>query len=54
MPLISGAAAVLALQLVTPAVVQAPNLVQVREGPCSYGYDVDVYRRCYPRSTDTI
>jgi hypothetical protein len=51
MPLSSAAAAtVIALQFVTPAVVQdeTPNLVQVREGPCSYGYDIDVYGRCYP------
>lgn len=44
------AAAVLALQLATPAVAQneTPNLVQVREGPCSYGYDIDIHGRCYP------
>ena len=48
--MIIGVAAALALQLATPAVVQneTPNLVQVREGPCSYGYDVDIYGRCYP------
>ncbi|WP_126257560.1 hypothetical protein [Bradyrhizobium sp. LVM 105] len=51
MPLSSAAAAaVLALQLATPAVNQTetPNLVQVREGPCSYGFDTDIYGRCYP------
>ncbi|MCA1414477.1 hypothetical protein I6F30_25475 [Bradyrhizobium sp. NBAIM20] len=51
MPLASAAAAaVLALQLATPAAIEGetPNLVQVREGPCSHGYDIDVYGRCYP------
>jgi hypothetical protein len=51
MPLITGAAAaVLALQLGMPAVYhnETPNLVQVREGPCSHGYDIDIHGRCYP------
>ncbi|WP_369723573.1 hypothetical protein AB8Z38_06290 [Bradyrhizobium sp. LLZ17] len=48
---LGAAAAALALQLgMTAPTVQneTPNLVQVREGPCSYGYDIDVYGRCYP------
>ena len=49
--MITGAVAtVLALQLGVPAVAQneTPNVVQVREGPCSYGYDIDIHGRCYP------
>jgi hypothetical protein len=49
MAFISAAAAVLALQLGTPAVQNnMPEVVQVRGGPCGNGYDVDVYGRCYP------
>jgi hypothetical protein len=56
MPLTSGAAAaVLALQLATPAVQsEAPTVqneapvVQIRGGWCSHGYDIDIYGRCYP------
>ena len=49
MPLISGAAAVLALQLGMPAVQnEMPEVVQVRGGWCSHGYDIDIYGRCYP------
>jgi hypothetical protein len=49
MPLISGAAAVLALQLGMPAVQnEMPEVVQVRGGWCSHGYDIDIHGRCYP------
>ncbi|WP_157088790.1 hypothetical protein [Bradyrhizobium jicamae] len=51
MPLISGAAAVLALQLGMPAVQHDQNevpVVQVRGGSCGHGYDVDIHGRCYP------
>jgi hypothetical protein len=51
MPFISGAAAVLALQLGMPAVhneTPTPDLVQVRGGWCGNGYDIDIYGRCYP------
>jgi hypothetical protein len=48
MPLISGAAAVLALQLGMPAVQnEMPEVVQVG-GYCSHGYDIDIHGRCYP------
>jgi hypothetical protein len=52
MPFISGAAAVLALQLGMPAVQtdavqnEMPAVVQV--GWCGNGYDIDIYGRCYP------
>ena len=49
MAFITAAAAVLALQLGTPAVQNnTPDVVQVRGGSCSNGYDVDIYGRCYP------
>jgi hypothetical protein len=48
MPFISGAAAVLALQLGMPAVQnEMPEVVQVG-GYCGHGYDIDIHGRCYP------
>ena len=47
MPFISGAAALLALQLGVPAAQsETPSLIQVQY--CGHGYDIDIYGRCYP------
>jgi len=47
MPFISGAAALLALQLGMPAAQsETPSLIQVQY--CGHGYDIDIYGRCYP------
>ena len=47
MPFITGAAALLALQLGMPAAQsETPSPTQVQY--CGHGYDIDIYGRCYP------
>ena len=50
MPFITGAAALLALQLGMPAAQsETPSPTQVQY--CEHGYDIDIYGRCYPNGT---